>query len=154
MRIGLGIDVHPYDTERPLILCGITLSNHGGLGGHSDGDVCLHALMDAILGAVGEEDIGVLFPTTEARKGSSSLVMLEQVAEMVAKTGLTLLTADIALVMETPKIAPYRVQMRTKLQSYFPLAALHIKATTCEGLGFIGRGEGVAALAVALVGPP
>jgi 2-C-methyl-D-erythritol 2,4-cyclodiphosphate synthase len=154
MRIGLGIDVHPYATERPLILCGITLSNHGGLGGHSDGDVCLHALMDAILGAVGEEDIGVLFPTTEARKGSSSLVMLEQVAEMVAKTGLTLLTADIALVMETPKIAPYRVQMRTKLQSYFPLAALHIKATTCEGLGFIGRGEGVAALAVALVGPP
>ncbi|MCX5973894.1 MAG: 2-C-methyl-D-erythritol 2,4-cyclodiphosphate synthase [bacterium] len=154
MRIGLGIDVHPYATERPLILCGITLSNHGGLGGHSDGDVCLHALMDAILGAVGEEDIGVLFPATEERKGSSSLVMLEQVAEMVAKTGLTLLTADIALVMETPKIAPYRVQMRTKLQSYFPLAALHIKATTCEGLGFIGRGEGVAALAVALVGPP
>lgn len=154
MRIGLGIDVHPYATERPLILCGITLSDHGGLGGHSDGDVCLHALMDAILGAVGEEDIGVLFPATEARKGSSSLVMLEQVAKMVAKTGLTLLTADIALVMETPKIAPYRVQMRTKLQSYFPLAALHVKATTCEGLGFIGRGEGVAALAVALVGPP
>jgi 2-C-methyl-D-erythritol 2,4-cyclodiphosphate synthase len=154
MRIGLGIDVHPYATERPLILCGITLSDHGGLGGHSDGDVCLHALMDAILGAVGEEDIGVLFPATEARKGSSSLVMLEQVAKMVAKNGLMLLTADIALVMETPKIAPYRVQMRTKLQSYFPLAALHIKATTCEGLGFIGRGEGVAALAVALVGPP
>lgn len=154
MRIGLGIDVHPYATERPLILCGITLSDHGGLGGHSDGDVCLHALMDAILGAVGEEDIGVLFPATEARKGSSSLVMLEQVAKMVAKTGLTLLTADIALVMETPKIAPYRVQMRTKLQSYFPLAALHVKATTCEGLGFIGRGEGVAALAIALVGPP
>lgn len=153
MRIGLGIDVHPYAPERPLILCGITLSNHGGLGGHSDGDVCLHALMDAILGAVGEEDIGVLFPATEAWKGSSSLVMLEQVGEMVAKTGLTLLTADIALVMEIPKIAPYRVQMRTKLQSYFPLAALHVKATTCEGLGFIGRGEGVAAMAVALVGP-
>lgn len=154
MRIGLGIDVHPYATERPLILCGITLSDHGGLGGHSDGDVCLHALMDAILGAAGEEDIGVLFPATEAWKGSSSLVMLEQVAGIIAKTGLTLLSADIALVMEAPNIAPYRGQMRTRLQSYFPLAALHIKATTCEGLGFIGRGEGVAAMAVALVGPP
>jgi 2-C-methyl-D-erythritol 2,4-cyclodiphosphate synthase len=153
MRIGLGFDVHPYAMERPLILCGIAVSNHGGLGGHSDGDVCLHALMDAILGAVGEEDIGVLFPATEAWKGSSSLVMLEQVARVVVKTGLTLITADIALVMETPKIAPYREQMITKIQSYFPLAALHIKATTCEGMGFIGRGEGVAALAVALVGP-
>jgi 2-C-methyl-D-erythritol 2,4-cyclodiphosphate synthase len=152
MRIGLGIDVHPYSKERPLILCGITLSSDGGLGGHSDGDVCLHALMDAILGAAGEEDIGVLFPPTDAWKGSSSLVMLEQVALVVAKSGLTLLSADIALVMEAPKIAPHRAQMRTKLQSYFPMAALHIKATTCEGLGFIGRGEGIAALAVALVG--
>jgi 2-C-methyl-D-erythritol 2,4-cyclodiphosphate synthase len=153
MRIGLGIDVHPYDTERPLILCGITLSSRGGLGGHSDGDVCLHALMDAVLGAAGEEDIGVLFPATESWKGSSSLVMLEQVVRTVANAGLALLSADIALVMETPRIAPYRAQMRTKLQSYFPSAALHIKATTCEGLGFIGRGEGVAALAIALVGP-
>jgi len=151
LRVGLGLDVHPYEQSRPLILCGVRVSAEHGLLGHSDGDVATHALMDAILGASGLKDIGHFFPSTPEWKDASSLEMLKIVKGKMEKKGFQLINADISLMLESPKISPYCDEMIQNLKMIFPGAQFSIKATTCEGLGFIGKEEGAAAIAVVLL---
>ncbi len=154
MRIGLGYDVHAFVTGRPLILGGVELPHEFGLAGHSDADVVTHALMDAVLGAMRAGDIGAHFPDTDPRyAGISSLVLLEHVADLMRSESWSFVDADIVVVLERPMISPYRAEMRARLSSALdvPLESMGLKATTTEGLGFAGRGEGVAAHAVVLL---
>lgn len=150
-RVGLGFDVHPFSESRPLILCGVNIPSKKGLLGHSDGDVAVHALMDAILGASGLKDIGHLFPPTDEWKGASSLKMLRIVREKSEEMGFILKNADISLVLEEPKISPFLDEMISNLKSVFPQAQFSVKATTAEGLGEIGKGEGALAMAIVLL---
>lgn len=150
-KVGLGFDVHPFSESRPLILCGVNIPSTRGLLGHSDGDVGIHALMDAILGACGFKDIGHFFPPNEQWRGASSLKMLRIVREKAEEKGLILKNADISLIIEEPKISPYIEKMIYALKSIFPEAQFSVKATTAEGLGSIGRGEGAVALAIVLL---
>lgn len=154
MRIGLGYDVHAFAAGRPLILGGVEIEHERGLLGHSDADVLAHALADALLGAVRGGDIGKLFPDTDpAWKDADSLELLSAVAMKVREAGFAIIDADCVLVLESPRISPYREQMRENLARAIgvPVDAVGLKATTTEGLGFEGRGEGVAAQAVVLV---
>lgn len=156
MRIGLGFDVHSFEEGRRLILGGVEIPHDRGLLGHSDADVLAHALMDALLGAVREGDIGRLFPDTDpAFRDADSLELLAQVAALVAARGFVVADADCVLVAEEPKLSPYREQMRAKLARSLGVAVdrVGVKATTTEGLGFTGRAEGIAAYAVALLLP-
>jgi len=150
-KIGLGVDIHPFSEARPLILCGVRISEKDGLLGHSDGDVALHALMDAILGACGLEDIGHHFPPIPQWQGASSLEMLKIVKSKMEERGFFLVNADISLILEKPQVAPFREEMVRNLTQVFPEAQFSLKATTCEGLGFVGKGEGACAIAVALL---
>jgi len=153
-RIGLGYDVHAFADERPLVLGGVDIPYSRGLAGHSDADVLVHALMDAILGAMREGDIGKLFPDTDgAYAGISSIELLRRVAKLMRGRGYELLDADTLLVLEEPKIAPYREAMRVAMADALGVDArcVGVKATTTEKLGFIGRSEGVAAEAVVLL---
>ena len=152
-KIGLGVDIHPLSPSRPLVLCGVKISEKNGLLGHSDGDVALHALMDAILGACGLEDIGHFFPSTSEWQGASSLEMLKIVKSKMEDRGLFLVNADISLILEDPKVAPFREEMVRSLTRVFPGAQFALKATTCEGLGFVGKREGACAIAVVLLAP-
>jgi len=149
--VGLGIDIHPFQEGRPLVLCGVNIPECQGLLGHSDGDVAIHALMDAILGALGLEDIGHFFPSTPEWKDASSLELLKIVRGVLKEAGYYLVNADISLVLEKPRVAPYRELMMENLKQVFPQAQFSVKATTSEGLGFIGESEGAAALAVVLL---
>lgn len=154
MRIGLGYDVHALAPGRRLILGGVEIEHQLGLVGHSDADVVAHALMDALLGALREGDIGRLFPDTDpAFEGADSLELLTHVAELVRNKGFRLVDADCVVVMERPKISPYREQMRENLARAMGVdtSSVGLKATTTEKLGFEGRGEGVAAQAVVLL---
>lgn len=154
MRIGLGYDVHAFAEGRRLVLGGVEIPCERGLAGHSDADVLAHALMDAIVGALREGDIGGLFPDTDpAFKDADSLVLLEQVARLMSERGYTLVDADCVVVCETPRISPFRERMRERLAAAVGVetAAVGVKATTTEGLGFEGRGEGIGALAVVLL---
>lgn len=154
MRIGLGYDVHAFETDRRLVLGGVEIEHARGLAGHSDADVLAHALMDALLGAVREGDIGKLFPDTEARfAGADSLALLTEVASLVREKGFRLVDADCVLVLQEPRIAPYRERMRDNLARAMgvPSECIGVKATTTERLGFEGRGEGVGAQAVVLL---
>jgi 2-C-methyl-D-erythritol 2,4-cyclodiphosphate synthase len=157
LRIGQGFDVHRFATPeegRPLMLMGCTIPHDRGLAGHSDADVMLHALMDALLGAAGLGDIGLHFPDTEpAYKGADSAHLLEQVMGDLAERGWRVVNADVCLIGERPKIGPYRQQMRDRVAPLLGLSAelLNVKATTTERLGFTGRGEGLAAQAVVLL---
>jgi 2-C-methyl-D-erythritol 2,4-cyclodiphosphate synthase len=154
MRIGLGYDVHAFAEGRRLVLGGVVVPYERGLAGHSDADVLAHALMDAILGAMRAEDIGAHFPDTEAAfKDADSLALLRHVASLMAQRGFTLADADCVLVLERPKVSPYRDAMRTNLAEALGVAVdrIGLKSTTTEGLGFAGRGEGVAAQAVVLL---
>lgn len=156
MRVGLGYDVHAFAVGRPLILGGVEIENERGLLGHSDADVLAHALADALLGAVRGGDIGKLFPDSDpAWKDADSLKLLSAVAVKVREAGFTIMDADCVLVLESPRISPYREQMRQNLARAIgvPVDAVGVKATTTEGLGFEGRGEGVGAQAVVLVAP-
>lgn len=156
MRVGLGYDVHAFAVGRPLILGGVEIEHERGLLGHSDADVLAHALADALLGAVRGGDIGKLFPDTDpAWKDADSLELLSAVAVKVREEGFAIIDADCVLVLEAPRISPYREQMRENLARAIgvPVDAVGVKATTTEGLGFEGRGEGVAAQAVVLVAP-
>jgi 2-C-methyl-D-erythritol 2,4-cyclodiphosphate synthase len=142
---------------RPLVLGGIELAHDRGLDGHSDADVLSHAIADAILGAAGERDIGHFFPNTdESIRGISSLDILRHVRENLAAKGITIVNIDATLIAEEPKIAPHLDRMKEALSHALGLAAdrIGIKATTNEGMGFLGRGEGVAAMAVASVNRP
>jgi 2-C-methyl-D-erythritol 2,4-cyclodiphosphate synthase len=153
-RIGFGYDIHPLTEGRPLFLGGVEIPSLRGLDGHSDADVLLHALCDALLGAAGLPDIGHLFPNTEsAYKGASSLTLLAEVVRRVHEAGYAVGNADMTLIAEAPKIAPYIGQMRSAIADALRVepSQVGIKATTNEGLGSLGRGEGIAAHAVVLL---
>ncbi len=151
---GIGYDVHPFAENRPLILGGVTVPHTLGLAGHSDADVLCHAIADAVLGAMGQPDIGHFFPPGDpACKDICSLRILEKCRDLVAAAGLRIINVDSTLIAEAPKILPYRDAMREKIGAALdiPLERVGIKATTNETMGFIGRKEGIAALAVAQV---
>ena len=153
-RIGFGYDIHPLMEGRPLMLGGVQIPSPRGLDGHSDADVLLHALCDALLGAAGLPDIGHLFPNTDpAYKNISSLVLLRHVAARLTEGGFTVGNVDMTLIAEAPKIAPYVAQMRQAIAEALAIAPSRVglKATTNEGLGSLGRAEGMAAHAVALL---
>jgi len=154
LRIGLGYDVHAFAEGRRFVLGGVEIPFSRGLAGHSDADVLVHALMDAVLGAMREGDIGALFPDTDpAYAGISSLELLTRVAAFMRSREFSLLDADTVLVLEAPRIAPYREAMRASIAGAMGIDPdrVGVKATTTEGLGFEGRGEGVAAQAVVLL---
>ncbi|MBN2248405.1 MAG: 2-C-methyl-D-erythritol 4-phosphate cytidylyltransferase [Coriobacteriia bacterium] len=154
VRIGIGHDVHAFTEGRPLVLGGVRIPSDRGLAGHSDADVLVHALMDAILGAMREGDIGKLFPDTDpSYAGISSIELLRRVALLMENVGYELLDADTVLVLEEPKIAPHREAMRLAMAEALgvDVRRVGVKATTTEKLGFTGRGEGVAADAVVLI---
>ena len=156
-RVGIGYDVHPLVEGRKLFLGGIELVHDKGLEGHSDADVLIHALADAVLGALGAGDIGHHFPNTDERwRGVSSLVFLEQIRDMLKERGAVLENVDASVIAEAPKIAPHLEKMKEKLGAVLgiPAARVNLKATTNEKLGFAGRGEGIAAMAVACVTLP
>ncbi|MDQ3621445.1 MAG: 2-C-methyl-D-erythritol 2,4-cyclodiphosphate synthase [Verrucomicrobiota bacterium] len=151
---GIGYDVHRFAEGRALILGGVEIPHTQGLDGHSDADVLAHAIADAVLGALGERDIGFHFPNSdESIRGISSLEILRKVAELVAGKGARLINIDASLIAEAPKIEPHVVSMRANLAEALniPFARVGVKATTNERMGFLGRGEGIAALAVASV---
>jgi 2-C-methyl-D-erythritol 2,4-cyclodiphosphate synthase len=151
---GIGYDVHRFAANRPLIIGGVEIPYHLGLEGHSDADVLSHALADAVLGAVGERDIGYHFPNSdESIRGISSLEILRKAATIVRERGGTLNNVDATLIAQAPKIGPHVAQMRTNIANVLGLdpRRVGVKATTNEEMGFIGRGEGIAALAVASV---
>ncbi len=153
-RIGFGYDIHPLVEGRKLLLGGVEIPSLRGLDGHSDADVLLHALCDALLGAAGLPDIGHLFPNTDnAYKGISSLELLREVVRRLHEAGYAIGNADMTLIAEAPKIAPYVDQMRSIIADALrvPPSQVGIKATTNEGLGSLGRGEGIAAHAVTLL---
>ncbi len=153
-RVGTGFDVHVLEAGRPLVLCGITVPHERGLAGHSDADVGLHALCDAIYGALAEGDIGRHFPPTEATwKDADSARFLVHAAGRIAARGGRLANADVTLICERPKIAPHAAAMEARITELMGLAPglVSVKATTTERLGFAGRGEGIAAQAVATV---
>jgi 2-C-methyl-D-erythritol 2,4-cyclodiphosphate synthase len=154
MRVGLGADAHALVEGVPLVLGGVELDSARGLAGHSDGDVIAHALIDAILGAAGLGDIGTLFPSGAPEwEGASSLDLLSRAYAQVRDAGWQLVNADCILVGEEPRIAPVREAMRVRLAGALAVESdlVNVRATTTDGLGFAGRGEGLAALAVALL---
>lgn len=155
MRVGLGFDVHPFtdDRDRPLVLGGVTFPGERGLAGHSDSDVVAHAVADALLGAAGLGDIGAHFPDTDpAWAGADSLELLAEAARRVAGAGWSVGNVDCSVVLEAPKLAPRRDEMQQGL-SRAAGGPVTVKAKRAEGLGAIGRGEGIACWAVALVVP-
>ncbi|MDD5313020.1 MAG: 2-C-methyl-D-erythritol 2,4-cyclodiphosphate synthase [Dehalococcoidia bacterium] len=154
MRIGIGYDVHPLVAGRKLVLGGVTIPFAKGLSGYSDADVLTHAVMDALLGAAGLKDIGHQFPTGDPQyKDACSIDLLKRVAEMVAKQGYEIYNIDSTVVAQAPKIAPYIDEMRLKISRALniDINLVIVKATTTDGLGFAGRGEGIAAYAVTLI---
>jgi 2-C-methyl-D-erythritol 2,4-cyclodiphosphate synthase len=156
LRIGLGVDAHAFSDGVPLVLGGVAIESPRGLAGHSDGDVIAHALIDALLGGAGLGDIGSLFPPGEAEwEGASSLDLLRRAAAQVHEAGWELVNADCILIGEEPRIAPLREQMRERLAEAVGADAeqINVRATTTDKLGFTGRGQGLAAQAVALVKP-
>jgi len=155
MRVGLGLDVHPFsdDPSRRLVLGGVTFEGERGLDGHSDSDVVAHAVVDALLGAAGLGDIGQHFPDTDpAWAGADSLALLSEVARRVGDAGWAVANVDCTVLLEAPRLAPRRVAMEAGLGACVG-APVSVKATRPEGLGAFGRGEGVACWAVALLEP-
>ncbi|HET9810804.1 MAG TPA: bifunctional 2-C-methyl-D-erythritol 4-phosphate cytidylyltransferase/2-C-methyl-D-erythritol 2,4-cyclodiphosphate synthase [Sphingomicrobium sp.] len=151
-RTGMGFDVHGFAGEGPLMLGGIAIPHHRGLAGHSDADVVLHAITDALLGAAGLGDIGEHFPPSDPQwKGAASAQFLAHAAHLIWERGGAIDHVDCTIICESPRIGPHREQMRARIADILELkpASVSIKATTTEGLGFTGRGEGIAAQAVA-----
>ena len=154
MLIGQGIDAHRFETGRRLMLGGVEVPHGQGLAAHSDGDVVIHALCDALLGAAGLGDIGRHFPDTDAAyAGIDSRILLRRVMRGLGERGLSVHNADLTIAAQAPKLAPHVDAMREVLAADLncPLARVNVKATTTERMGFTGRGEGVAALAVVLL---
>jgi 2-C-methyl-D-erythritol 2,4-cyclodiphosphate synthase len=156
IRVGLGYDVHAFDAGRPLVLGGVTIPDSPGLAGHSDADVISHAIADALLGAARLGDLGSLFPNDERWRDASSLDILVHTARAVSDAGWTIVNVDGTIVAETPKIAPYREHMIDMVSAALGLATstVWLKATSTDGLGFAGRGEGIGAMAVVLIERP
>lgn len=154
MRIGQGFDAHRFVSGRELVLGGVKIPHDKGLAGHSDADVLLHALCDALLGAANMGDIGMHFPDTDpAYKDIDSLELLKKTWGMVGEKHPAIINIDATLLAEVPKIAPYSASMREKIASALEISEdiVNIKATTLEGLGFVGRKEGIAAMCVVLI---
>lgn len=155
MRIGQGLDVHAFATGRKLKIGGVEIPHHKGLAGHSDADVLLHAICDALLGAAGLGDIGHHYPDTDpAFSEIDSRKLLRDVAHKLAGLNLKVVNVDATIVAEAPRMAPHVKRMAGNIAADLGIepSAVNIKATTTERLGFIGRGEGIAAMAVVLVG--
>lgn len=153
-RIGLGYDVHAFAEGRKLVLGGVDIPFERGLDGHSDADVLVHAIMDALVGAMRAGDIGKLFPDTDpAYEGADSVKLLEHVGRLVREKGFEIVDIDSVLMIQDPKISPYREQMRANIAAalQIPVDNVGVKATTTEWLGYEGRGEGASAQAVALL---
>ena len=150
-RVGIGLDAHALASGVPLVLGGVELEYPRGLAGHSDGDVIAHALIDALLGAAGLGDIGVLFPADDRFRGASSLGLLTEAYEQVGAAGWRLVNADCVLVGEGPRISAHRGEMQRRLRAAIGEGEISVRATTTDRLGFTGRGEGLAAQAVALI---
>ncbi len=154
IRAGIGFDVHRFDAARPLVLGGVTIPGGPGLAGHSDADVLSHAVADACLGAAALGDIGSHFPDTDPRwKDADSVDLLRRVAELLREGGFEVTSVDATLLLEVPKIAPYAAGMRENIAAALGIdtGAVGVKATTTEGLGTVGRREGAACMAVALI---
>ena len=151
---GIGYDCHPFAPGRALIVGGVEVPSERGLLGHSDADVLTHAVIDALLGAAGQGDIGQHFPDTDpAYAGADSLGLLAACRELLEGAGVSVLNVDATVVLEAPRLAPFKGQMRARLAAVLGLEVsfVNVKATRGEGMGFIGRGEGAAALAIATV---
>ena len=154
IRVGQGFDVHALVADRPLILGGVRVPYELGLAGHSDADVLIHAICDALLGAASLGDIGKHFPDTDPRfAGAESRLLLRHCASLLQQEGYRIVNVDSTLICQRPKLAPHIPQMREHLASdlQIPLPAVSVKATTTEQLGFAGRGEGIAAQAICLI---
>ena len=153
-RIGNGFDVHALIAGRRLVLGGVTVPFEHGLEGHSDADVVLHAICDAVLGAIGAGDIGRHFPDTDSKyKDADSRVLLREVWRLAGESGYVLGNVDVTIIAQAPKLAPYVAQMAANVAADLQAtpAQVNVKATTTERLGFTGRGEGIAALATVLL---
>ncbi len=154
MRIGFGYDIHRLVKDRELILGGVAIPFEKGLIGHSDADVLTHAVCDALLGAAGEGDIGCHFPDTDpAFKDVSSIYLLSQTYEIIRRKGFSVVNIDATIMAEAPKLQPYRAAMQQNIAATLGnvTESVNVKATTMEGLGMIGKGEGIAAMSVALI---
>ena len=154
MRAGIGYDVHRLKIGRKLVLGGVTIEHYTGLEGHSDADVLVHAIMDALLGAAGLSDIGIYFPNTDMKyKDISSIILLSEVKKIIWDAGYVILNIDSVVILEEPKISPYIPQMKKNISAALEINIdqIGIKATTSEGLGFCGTKEGAAAQSVALL---
>ena len=157
MRVGMGYDVHKLTENRRLVLCGVEIPHPMGLLGHSDADVAVHAVMDALLGAAALGDIGKHFPDTDEQyAGISSMKLLEQVGTLLAKESYFIENIDVTIVAQQPKLRPYISQMEQKIAAALDLEQnqVNIKATTEEGLGFTGSGEGISAQAICMLASP
>jgi len=156
-RVGIGYDVHQLKAGRPLILGGVVIEHDTGLDGHSDADVLMHAICDAVLGAIGEGDIGSFFPPSDPQwKNTASKIFLEEAARQITRRNGHLINVDAMLIAEAPKITPHIPAMKENIAAALGIGgdAVGIKATTSEAMGFVGRGEGMAAHAVASVELP
>ncbi|MDQ4095533.1 MAG: 2-C-methyl-D-erythritol 2,4-cyclodiphosphate synthase [Actinomycetota bacterium] len=156
MRVGFGYDVHAFDESRELVLGGVSIPDAPGLSGHSDADVVSHAIADALLGAARLGDLGTLFPNDDRWAGASSLEILSHTAKAVSDARWSIVNVDATVVAQMPKLAPYREEMIDVVAASLGLAtsAVWIKGTTTDGLGFTGRTEGIAAMAVVLIERP
>ena len=153
-KVGLGYDVHRFKKGRPLFLGGVRVPHHEGLDGHSDADVLLHAVCDALLGALGQGDIGEHFPNTDPRfKDIASRELLAEVVALVERAGYRVDHVDVVVIAEAPNLKNFKQQMRETMAAVMKTAPanVNVKATTNEGMGFVGRGEGIAAYATALL---
>lgn len=154
IRVGQGIDVHPFDASRPLILGGVRIAETGGLAGHSDADAVLHAITDALLGAAGAGDIGHYFPSTDERwRGADSSVFVREAKRILDEMDGEISNIDVTILAQQPKLAPHRAAMTTSIAALLDLPEGHVnvKATTTDHLGFIGRAEGICATAIVAV---
>ena len=152
-RVGMGFDAHTFDEHRPLVLGGVTIPNHPGLSGHSDADVLSHAVADALLGAANLGDIGGRFPATEEWEGANSLDLLRDCAAAARVAGWKIANVDSTIIAERPRMTIYRARMVENLARALDVSAnsVSIKATTTDGMGFTGRGEGIGAIAVVMI---
>ena len=155
MRVGFGFDAHAFDASQRLVIGGVFIPDSPGLSGHSDADVLCHSVADALLGAVGLGDLGTLFPNDDRWRGASSLDILAETAAAIRKVRWGIVNVDSTVIAENPRLAPYRDEMQANIATALELGdrAVSVKATTSDGMGFTGRREGIAAMAVALVEP-
>jgi 2-C-methyl-D-erythritol 2,4-cyclodiphosphate synthase len=157
IRIGQGVDVHGFDESRPLILGGVRISDTGGLAGHSDADAVLHAVTDALLGAAGAGDIGQYFPSDDPRwKDADSSRFIAEARRILVQMDAEISNLDITIVAQKPRLAPFREAIGAKIAHLLdlPRGRVNVKATTTDHLGFIGRGEGICAMAIVAISLP